>query len=81
MDELELIIGAIYRHRINGETVRLVGGRGRGLLLENSQGNTLQIARRDFFESYEPTGIHSHGIYCCMVHRIHANPHRGCVLR
>jgi hypothetical protein len=81
MDELDLIVGAVYSQRISGEDVRLVGGRGKGLLLENSQGATLQVSRSEFFENYEPTGVHSHGLYCCMVHRIHANPHRGCVLR
>jgi len=81
MAELELISGAIYSRTADGEAARLIGARGIGLVLEDSRGKSFQIPRSEFFESYEPTGIHDHSSYCCASHGIHLDPHRGCVLR
>ena len=35
----------------------------------------------DFADRFELTDDHDHENYCCLLHGIHVNPHRGCILR
>lgn len=76
--------GAVYRDLQSGERVRLLRLAGRRVLVENifaEASEPFYLETIDFADRFELTDDHDHENYCCLLHGIHVNPHRGCILR
>jgi len=77
-------IGHVYKDKSDGRLWTLTGLRsGRTVILTAATpggGYRDRVTLDDLADNYEHVGC-DHENFCCIKHREHVNPHRGCMLR
>lgn len=77
-------IGHVYKDRAEGSLWTLTGLRsGRTVILTGPTGEDGfrdRVTLDDLADNYEHVGC-DHENHCCIQHRTHVNPHRGCMMR
>ena len=82
VDPAHLVANALYKHVPTGETYELLGTKMRVVVLKSAATSTLsEVPYKEFYDTYEDTGVHDHEASCCTVHGTHSTPHMGCILR
>ena len=76
-------IGHIYQDQATGEAWTLTGLRsGRTVILTRKGSGTIRdrVDLETLADNYEHVGC-DHESFCCLPHREHVMPHRGCMMR
>jgi hypothetical protein len=74
-------IGHTYKDKTDGTMWTLTALRsGRAVILTSGTENRDRVPLEDLADNYEHVGC-DHDNHCCIKHRTHVMPHRGCMLR